>query len=139
MKRYFLTVSKYYNTTKLGKEIADYIYKKYNNSIVTDAQLVDIPDEIKLYMDNLIVSNPRLKPMTIRVYGLIGGKRDDRGLTTLADSVKVWIYSSLYADNDNRPFTLHAQRIHNDYSSSVVVLSTTTGADGKQKAKGGDK
>lgn len=114
MKRYFLTVSTFQNTTKLGSMVAQIIEPRYNNTVVSEEQLLRIPNEIEDIMYQKIYENKRLKPMTSSVYGFIRGI--DKKINRAQNNVKIWIWSSVKADNDNRPFTINATKIREDYS-----------------------
>ena len=116
MRKYFLTVNTFQNTTKLGKLVTEIIEPKYNNTVVSDRQLLKIPNEIEDIMHMVISGNPRLKPMTSSVYGFIRGIADKINMTKISDAVHIWIWSSLSGDNDNRPFTIQATKIRHDYS-----------------------
>ena len=114
MKKYFLTVNTFQNTTKLGKLVAEVVEPKYNNTVVSDRQLLKIPNEIEDIMYEVISKNPRLKPMTSSVYGFLRGITDK--INKISDNVRIWIWSSVSGDNDNRPFTIKAIKIRHDYS-----------------------
>lgn len=114
MKKYFLTVNTFQNTTKLGKLVSEIIEPKYNNTVVSDRQLLKIPNEIEDIMYEVISKNPRLKPMTSSVYGFLRGIADK--INKISDTVQIWIWSSVSGDNDNRPFTIQAIKIRHDYS-----------------------
>lgn len=114
MKKYFLTVNTFQNTTKLGKLVSEIIEPKYNNTVVSDRQLLKIPNEIEDIMYEVISKNPRLKPMTSSVYGFLRGIADK--INKISDTVQIWIWSSVSRDNDNRPFTIQAIKIRHDYS-----------------------
>lgn len=114
MKKYFLTVNTFQNTTKLGKLVTEIIEPKYNNTVVSDRQLLKIPNEIEDIMYEVISKNPRLKPMTSSVYGFLRGITDK--INKISDNVRIWIWSSVSGDNDNRPFSIQAIKIRHDYS-----------------------
>lgn len=114
MRKYFLTVDTFQNTTKLGKLVAEIVEPKYNNTVVTDRQLLKIPNEIEDIMYEVISKNPRLKPMTSGVNGFLRGITDK--INKIPDNVRIWIWSSVSGNNNNRPFTICATKIRHDYS-----------------------
>lgn len=140
MRKYFLSVQTYSNTTKLGKLVADIIEPKYNNTVVSENQLLRIPNEIEDIMYQQIQGNPRLKPMTTSVYGFIRGIAGKLNMTKIADSVNIWIWSSVSGDNDNRPFTIYATKIRRDYSElRYKVPENAKTCIYTPKKKGGDR
>ena len=145
MRTYFLTINTYSNTTKLGKLVADIIVPRYDNTVVTDEQLLKIPDEITELVYRESIRNFRLKPMDIGVCGFSSGIANV-AMTKIADNASIWIYSSISGDNDNRPFTIHATRIRKDYTipeaGKSVKFQMPKGAIARiyiPKKKGGDK
>lgn len=116
MKKFFLTVKTFSNTTKLGIEISKYIFGKYDRVIVSDVQLYKITNEIDDLMQDLRYRNKRLKPMKIGVSGFIRGLSPDCECNKISDNPMIWIYSSMTGDNDNRPFSICATKIKNDFT-----------------------
>lgn len=69
MSKYFVTVFIYSNTTKLGRIVANKVYDKYHESLVTEGKQLDMIEEfITKAMEQAIIENPRLKRMTIKKY-----------------------------------------------------------------------
>lgn len=66
MNKYFVTVFIYSNTTKLGRIVANKVYDKYHESLVTEGKQLDmIVEFITKAMEQAIIGNHRLKRMTI--------------------------------------------------------------------------
>lgn len=71
MSKYFVTVFIYSDTTKLGRIVANKVYDKYHESLVTEGKQLDmIVEFITKAMEQAIIENPRLKRMTIKKYTL---------------------------------------------------------------------
>ncbi len=69
MNKYFVTVFIYSNTTKLGRIVANKVYDKYHESLVTEGKQLDmIVEFITKAMEQAILENHRLKRMTIKKY-----------------------------------------------------------------------
>lgn len=69
MSKYFVTVYIYSNTTKLGRIVANKVYDKYHESLVTEGKQLDMIEEfITKAMEQAIIKKPRLKRMTIKKY-----------------------------------------------------------------------
>ena len=67
MNKYFVTVFIYSDTTKLGRIVANKVYDKYHESLVTEGKQLDmIVEFITKAMEQAIIENHRLKRMTIK-------------------------------------------------------------------------
>lgn len=65
MKKYFVTVQTFSNTTKLGRIVAKKVYGKYQHSLITDGKQTEIVDYINKVMHDALKENPRLKEMKV--------------------------------------------------------------------------
>lgn len=115
MKKYFLTVRTYSNTTSLGKLVAKYIENRYDKTIVSAKMLIKIPMEIDGFMYNAASKNKRFKEMTTSVHGFTRGMDWKDILEEMDSVVQIWTWSSAKADGDNRAFSIHAVRVEKDY------------------------
>lgn len=66
MKKYYVTVQTYYNTTLLGYAVGQEVLSKFHRSLVSQENVdKDIKDFINNAMDKHLKKNRRLKPMLI--------------------------------------------------------------------------
>lgn len=65
MKKFFITVERRRNTTRLGQAVAAEVFKRYHHTVVSMAQLDNILIEIENIQDKKIAGNRRLKKMIL--------------------------------------------------------------------------
>lgn len=110
--KYFITVNTLQSTTKLGRLLADSVFRRYNNSLVYYEDANIIPQCLTEEMDVLCARNKRLKPMSVRTSGFTEGK------------LNMWASAQIYvvteagakAFTDNRPFTIQLTPVLRDYT-----------------------
>lgn len=102
MNKYFVTVFIYSNTTKLGRIVANKVYDKYHESLVTEGKQLDmIVEFITKAMEQAIIENHRLKRMTIKKY-------------TGESFFEITLGSSSIG-NDKFALTLSGEKVRHDY------------------------
>lgn len=65
MKKFFLSVRTFSNTSKLGELVAREVYDKFQHTLVSEGQIVDVAAFIKESMAKYLRQNPRLKEMKV--------------------------------------------------------------------------
>lgn len=69
MKKYYVTVQTYYNTTVLGYAVGQEVLSKFHRSLVSQENVdKDIKDFINNAMDKHLKKNRKLKPMLVSIY-----------------------------------------------------------------------
>lgn len=110
--KYFITVNLLQSTTKLGRLLADSVFRRYNNSLVYYGEANQIPQYINEEMAALCAENKRLKPMSVRTSGFTAGN-----LNKLAPAqIYAVTEAGAKAFTDNRPFTIHLTPVLKDYT-----------------------
>lgn len=65
MKKFFLSVQTFRNTTELGRIVARDTYDKFHHTIIYEGQIADVAGFIEKTMNDVIRQNYRLKPMKV--------------------------------------------------------------------------
>lgn len=103
MKKYYVTVQTYYNTTLLGYAVGQEVLSKFHRSLVNQDNVdKDIKDFINNAMDKHLKKNRRLKPMLISKY--------DNGNSFVITLVP------LNGNDILRAFTLTGELVEHDYT-----------------------
>ncbi|WP_289741998.1 hypothetical protein [uncultured Duncaniella sp.] len=110
--KYFVTVNTLQSTTKLGRLLADSVFRRYNNALVHYGEASRIPQYLTEEMKALCTENKRLKPMTVRTSGFTAGKLN-KGVSS---QIYVVTEAGAKAFSDNRPFTIHLTPVMKDYT-----------------------
>lgn len=118
---WYVTVSRYQSKSKLGEILQGKFYSKYNRSLLTDAQLEAIPQEIANDMETAIIHNWKLKPLKISVYGM--EETESRYIVT-GEDVQISVYGGANALESKTSMRIHAYPVIADYT--------------KRKEKGGE-
>lgn len=110
--KYFITVNVLQSTTKLGRLIAEKVFRRYNNALVHYGEANQLPEFLKKEMAALCEENKRLKPMQVRTSGFTAGKLN-RGA-----SAQIYLVTEAGAKafTDNRPFTIYLEPVMKDYT-----------------------
>lgn len=109
--KFFLTVTTYSTTTRLGKELAAFVGKKFDRMLTDSDGLSDIIAQIKAFISKFMDLNPRVKPMAVKSYGFTPGSRYSR-IATSSPCADVWCESP---NGGNRPFTIHIFPVISEY------------------------
>lgn len=110
--KYFVTVNTLQSTTKLGRLLADSVFRRYNNALITYEEANLIPQYLTEEMAALCAENKRLKPMSVRATSLVAG----RLLKKSASQIYVVTEAGAKAFTDNRPFTIQLTPVVHDYT-----------------------
>lgn len=103
MKKYYVTVQTYYNTTLLGHAVGQEVLSKFHRSLVYQENVdKDIKDFINNAMDKHLKKNRRLKPMLI--------SKHDNGNSFVITLVP------LNGNDILRAFTLTGELVEHDYT-----------------------
>ena len=103
MKKYYVTVQTYYNTTLLGYAVGQEVLSKFHRSLVSQENVdKDIKDFINNAMDKHLKKNRRLKPMLI--------SKHDNGNSFVITLVP------LNGNDILRAFTLTGELVEHDYT-----------------------
>lgn len=103
MKKYYVTVQTYYNTTVLGYAVGQEVLSKFHRSLVSQENVdKDIKDFINNAMDKHLKKNRRLKPMLI--------SKHDNGNSFVITLVP------LNGNDILRAFTLTGELVEHDYT-----------------------
>lgn len=103
MKKYYVTVQTYYNTTLLGYAVGQEVLSKFHRSLVYQENVdKDIKDFINNAMDKHLKKNRRLKPMLI--------SKHDNGNSFVITLVP------LNGNDILRAFTLTGELVEHDYT-----------------------
>lgn len=110
--KYFITVNVLQSTTKLGRLLADTVFRHYHNALVSYDEANTFPKYLEREMQALCQENKRLKPMAIRTTGYTAGQ------------LCRWAGATIYmvteagekAFTDNRPFTICLTPVMKDYT-----------------------
>lgn len=110
--KYFITVNTLNSTTKLGRLLADRVFRHYNNALVYYGEANQLPQYIQKEMDALCNENKRLKPMQLRLHGF------SKGQLNSGASAQIYAVTEAGAKafTDNRPFTIHLTPVMKDYT-----------------------
>lgn len=71
MKKYFVTVQTFSSTTKLGRLVAMEVREKFQHTLISEGQIVDVAAFIKDSMAEHLEQNPKLKEMKVRYLNFI--------------------------------------------------------------------
>ncbi len=110
--KYFVTVNLLQSTTKLGRLLADSVFRRYNNALIYYGEASQIPQYINGQIAALCAENRRLKPMSVRTTGFTAGKLN-KGASS---QIYVVTEAGAKAFTDNRPFTIHLTPVMKDYT-----------------------
>lgn len=103
MKKYYVTVQTYYNTTLLGYAVGQEVLSKFHRSLVYQENVdKDIKDFINNAMNKRLKKNRRLKPMLI--------SKHDNGNSFVITLVP------LNGNDILRAFTLTGELVEHDYT-----------------------
>lgn len=103
MKKYYVTVQTYYNTTLLGHAVGQEVLNKFHRSLVNQENFdKDIKDFINNAMNKHLKKNRRLKPMLI--------SKHDNGNSFVITLVP------LNGNDILRAFTLTGELVEHDYT-----------------------
>lgn len=103
MKKYYVTVQTYYNTTLLGYAVGQEVLSKFHRSLVYQENVdKDIKDFINNAMDKHLKKNRRLKPMLI--------SKHDNGNSFVITLVP------LNGNDILRAFTLTGELVEHDFT-----------------------
>lgn len=103
MKKYYVTVQTYYNTTLLGHAVGQEVLSKFHRSLVYQENVdKDIKDFINNAMNKHLKKNRRLKPMLI--------SKHDNGNSFVITLVP------LNGNDILRAFTLTGELVEHDYT-----------------------
>lgn len=103
MKKYYVTVQTYYNTTLLGYAVGQEVLSKFHRSLVNQENVdKDIKDFINNAMDKHLKKNRRLKPMLI--------SKHDNGNSFVITLVP------LNGNDILRAFTLTGELVEHDFT-----------------------
>ncbi|WP_298454884.1 hypothetical protein [uncultured Prevotella sp.] len=103
MKKYYVTVQTYYNTTLLGYAVGQEVLSKFHRSLVNQDNVdKDIKDFINNAMDKHLKKNRRLKPMLI--------SKHDNGNSFVITLVP------LNGNDILRAFTLTGELVEHDFT-----------------------
>lgn len=103
MKKYYITVQTYYNTTLLGHAVGQEVLSKFHRSLVYQENVdKDIKDFINNAMNKHLKKNRRLKPMLI--------SKHDNGNSFVITLVP------LNGNDILRAFTLTGELVEHDYT-----------------------
>lgn len=109
MKKYYVTVQTYYNTTLLGHAVGQEVLSKFHRSLVYQENVdKDIKDFINNAMDKHLKKNRRLKPMLI--------SKHDNGNSFVITLVP------LNGNDILRAFTLTGELVEHDYTEKGCSL-----------------
>lgn len=109
MKKYYVTVQAFYNTTLLGHAVGQEVLSKFHRSLVNQENVdKDIKDFINNAMDKHLKKNRRLKPMLI--------SRHDNGNSFVITLVP------LNGNDILRAFTLTGELVEHDYTEKGCSL-----------------
>lgn len=109
MKKYYVTVQTYYNTTLLGYAVGQEVLSKFHRSLVYQENVdKDIKDFINNAMDKHLKKNRRLKPMLI--------SKHDNGNSFVITLVP------LNGNDILRAFTLTGELVEHDYTEKGCSL-----------------
>lgn len=111
--KYFVTVHFLSTTTKLGKLLADAVFKRYNNALLFHEEAADIPEFIADEMALIVSKNKRLKSMQVKKHGFTPS-----GVLPAYAHATVWCTTEAGAKafTDNRPFTITITPVLKDYT-----------------------
>lgn len=103
MKKYYVTVLTFYNTTLLGRAVGQEVLSKFHRSLVSQEDIEKgIKDFINNAMDKHLKKNRRLKPMLVSIYN-----NDYSFVVTLVP---------LNGNDILRAFTLTGELVEHDYT-----------------------
>lgn len=103
MKKYYVTVLTFYNTTLLGHAVGQEVLSKFHRSLANQENVdKDIKDFINNAMDKHLKKNRRLKPMLI--------SKHDNGNSFVITLVP------LNGNDILRAFTLTGELVEHDYT-----------------------
>lgn len=115
--KYFVTVNTLQSSTKLGRMLADSVYRRYHNALISYDEANRIPQHLNEEMAALCAENKRLKPMKVRTAGFVAGKLR-KGSST---QIYVTTDAGEKAFTDNRPFTIQLTPVMKDYTESSAT------------------
>ena len=109
---YFVTINTLQSTTKLGRLLADSVYRRYNNALITYGEANRIPQYLNEEMAALCDENKRLKPMSVRTSAFVNGRLQEYS------SAQIYVVTEAGAKafTDNRPFTIQLTPVLHDYT-----------------------
>lgn len=110
--KYFVTVNTLQSTTKLGRLLADSVYRRYSNALINYEEANLIPQYLSEEMAALCAENKRLKPMSVRTSAFVNGKLQEYS------SAQIYVVTEAGAKafTDNRPFTIQLTPVLRDYT-----------------------
>lgn len=109
MKKYYVTVLTFYNTTLLGRAVGQEVLSKFHRSLVSQEDIEKgIKDFINTAMDKHLKKNRRLKPMLI--------SRHDNGNSFVITLVP------LNGNDILRAFMLTGELVEHDYTEKGCSL-----------------
>ena len=112
--KYYVTVTKYLSTSKLGKIVAGYVFVNYHMALINHHQLEQIPSEIEKIMNDAIIQNPRLKPLSLKISGL---RETHSGFQTKSQAeVQIALSGGISAFENKDAFRLTASPVTLDIS-----------------------
>lgn len=109
---YFVTVNLLSSTTKLGRLLADSVYRRYQNALISYEEANRFPQYLNEEMAALCAENKRLKPMSVRTTGFHAGKL----YPGAASQIYTVTEAGAKAFEDNRPFTVYLTPVVKDYT-----------------------
>ena len=125
--KYFVTVNTLQSTTKLGRLLADSVFRRYNNSLVDYGEATRIPQYLNEEMAALCAGNKRLKPMSVRTSGFTAG------VLNKWSSAQIYVVTEAGAKafTDNRPFTIQLTPVMKDYTETPALFSVSAKKGGE--------
>lgn len=110
--KYFVTVRLLQASTKLGRLLADSVFRRYHNALVHYEEANRIPQYLTEEMAALCAENKRLKPMYVRTASFVDGKLQEYS------SAQIYVVTEAGAKafTDNRPFTIQLTPVLRDYT-----------------------
>lgn len=129
--KFYVKVTTYSATTKLGKIVAAEVEKKFDKSLLDDTDLARIHSFIHNCQASAWADNRRLQPMKIRSYGFVPG--NSGRLLSPGNGAQIWMSSDTgeTAFSSNRPFTLTLYPVLLDYTdpSAASMFPYQEGGD----------
>ena len=110
--KYFVTVNLLSSTTKLGRLLADSVFRRYQNALISYDEANHFPHYLNEEMAALCDENKRLKPMEVRTTAFTNGRLCDGA----SSQIYVVTEKGAKAFTDNRPFTIYLTPVMKDYT-----------------------
>lgn len=128
--KYFIEITTYSSTTKLGQHLANFVQDLYVGALVTKEQAEAIPGVLASEIDAVCRRNKRLKPMAVKTHGYTV----ENGVKHLpyGSPASVWAVTEAgeKAFGDNRPFVLNLKPVIQDKTVSELLNQADNGAKG---------